>query len=147
LLDNLGTLKICDFGIAITEESEKISSKNKQGTPQYMAPEMWENGNTITGAVDIWAAGCVLYAMVYGQLPFAALDKNCLKELAVANKGSKKLPKWNDPAEYKDNQFPNLKITIRDTDVILNQERYSAALNDLLWRMLAKNPEERLTLG
>lgn len=78
LIDNLGTLKIADFGMAVRKselENWKPTKKGQGGTPAYMAPEIWENKERITEKVDIWAAGCVLYAMIYGSLPFKGYDK------------------------------------------------------------------------
>lgn len=48
------------------------------GTPAYIAPEiLLDNGYTGYG-IDIWSAGVVLYAMLYGTVPFKAHN---MKEL------------------------------------------------------------------
>jgi serine/threonine protein kinase len=42
------------------------------GTPAYIAPEILRNKNGYSFNVDIWSAGVVLYAMLYGTVPFKA---------------------------------------------------------------------------
>jgi len=39
------------------------------GTPAYMAPEQWRQGE-ITTAVDIWALGTILYELIAGHRPY-----------------------------------------------------------------------------
>ena len=70
-------VKILDFGIA------KISSLDNEGgarltrtgmifgTPEYMSPEQ-ARGDRPDHRVDIYAAGCILYEMLTGDVPFHA---------------------------------------------------------------------------
>ena len=44
------------------------------GTPAYIAPEILLDKGYTGFAVDIWSAGVVLYAMLYGSVPFKAND-------------------------------------------------------------------------
>ena len=72
LIDNEGCIKIADFGISKEiKPGATIKEKHICGTPAYMAPEMIRKGNIkYDGSVDVWAAGVVLFVMVYGHLPF-----------------------------------------------------------------------------
>jgi serine/threonine protein kinase len=69
-LDNIlltleGDVKICDFGVSkIVRSGEKMTEQC--GTPAYIAPEILLDRGYEGFAVDIWSAGVVLFAMLYG---------------------------------------------------------------------------------
>ena len=73
LIDNEGIIKIADFGISKETKAEQNHKlKDKCGTPVYMAPEMISKQVKREGyshSVDVWAAGVILYVMIYGQMP------------------------------------------------------------------------------
>ena len=59
------TIKVIDFGFS------KIASRTKSflGTQGYLAPEMMK-ADGYTAAVDMWALGICIYAILSGYLPF-----------------------------------------------------------------------------
>ena len=68
--------KLADFGLAETVNPDATSygnsggAENRQaGTAGYLAPEILE-GRTVGPPSDIWALGCLLYAMLSVCLPF-----------------------------------------------------------------------------
>ena len=66
-----GTIKILDFGVAKMAEDVALTRADEiLGTVEYMAPEQIV-GDKIGPAVDLYAAGVVLYEMLTGILPFA----------------------------------------------------------------------------
>jgi len=71
-------VKILDFGIAKLgthlHGSEEIKTGTGQllGTVAYMAPEQFNEKAVITGQVDVYALGCVLFRLRSGRLPFLA---------------------------------------------------------------------------
>jgi len=44
------------------------------GTPAYIAPEVINSNGYQGFSSDIWSAGVVLYAMIYGAVPFKAQE-------------------------------------------------------------------------
>ncbi|MFE4873905.1 WD40 repeat domain-containing serine/threonine protein kinase [Streptomyces sp. NPDC056682] len=75
-LQTNGRLKICDFGIAHTADATSGLTASGQpfGTPPYMAPEQWR-GERVGAACDLYALGCVLYALLTGAPPFPATEQ------------------------------------------------------------------------
>ncbi|MFF2197631.1 protein kinase [Streptomyces sp. NPDC058157] len=66
-----GRLKICDFGIAHSADATAgwTVTGRMFGTPPYMAPEQWR-GEHVDARCDLYALGCVLYALLSGEPPF-----------------------------------------------------------------------------
>ena len=78
-----GQYVLCDFGSAVTsvlpaertrkqvvEEEERV---HKYSTMMYRAPEMVDlyRGQAVGPKVDVWACGCILYALCFIDHPFA----------------------------------------------------------------------------
>lgn len=62
--------KLSDFGIAkLTEQSQTGRSTMLVGTPQYVAPEIFD-GQPATPAADLYALGIMLYEMCCGVPPY-----------------------------------------------------------------------------
>jgi predicted ATPase/DNA-binding SARP family transcriptional activator len=75
LVSAAGVVKVADFGIAkllTANGSDVTHAGTVLGTPAYLAPELIE-GATPTPAVDVYAAGTVLYELLCGMLPFPTL--------------------------------------------------------------------------
>ncbi len=62
--------KLADFGIAkFVEESTSLKTLKGCLSPQYAAPEQW-NLQKSTRATDVYALGCIGYALLTGAPPF-----------------------------------------------------------------------------
>lgn len=73
LLSNSGSapkVKITDFGLA-AKIGEKYMSNTAVGTCGFMAPEVVQ-GEPSDYKADVWSLGAILYALICGQVPFAA---------------------------------------------------------------------------
>jgi len=91
------TLKLIDFGIARSVEADHTSivCESQMGTLNYMSPEsvtpQIKNSKHAPGslkigpATDVWALGCILFAMVYGVPPFQHVTMPLLKLQAIAD--------------------------------------------------------------
>jgi serine/threonine-protein kinase len=85
-INNEGTLKILDFGLAeMFDPGKDIASLETitinmtlTGTLPYMAPEQF--GGVADQRTDIWSAGAVLYEMATGKLPFPETQIQELRE-------------------------------------------------------------------
>lgn len=122
LIDNNDNIKITDFGTANIFKSEYLINNNIQGTPAFMAPEVFNiEYSKINEAIDIWSIGVTLYLIVTNQLPWDG--KNDMELLN--NIKTKELT-------FPDNKFCRIEITPN--------------LKNLLERMLDKQQETRITL-
>ncbi|MDF2741563.1 MAG: serine/threonine protein kinase [Actinomycetia bacterium] len=71
LVDPAGLVKVADFGIAkLAAASTMTGDGMLLGTAAYLAPEQAQ-GRPVDGRSDLYALGCVLYALVTGAPPFA----------------------------------------------------------------------------
>lgn len=70
LLDEHGTLKICDFGIAkLLGATDLTRTDSPLGTPAYKSPEQ-AKGKAVDHRTDLWSAGVVLFELLTGRRPF-----------------------------------------------------------------------------
>jgi len=68
MVSTKGVVKVADFGIARAAQAAGLTS-GMVGTVAYVAPEQAKGGE-IDGRTDIYSAGCVLYELLTGSLPF-----------------------------------------------------------------------------
>ena len=82
LLNSKGNIKIADFGVSrIIKPGEIITEQC--GTPAYIAPEIIMDKGYEGFGVDIWSAGIVLHAMLYGKVPFKANNMHELNKMII----------------------------------------------------------------
>ncbi|MCZ4119355.1 serine/threonine-protein kinase [Streptomyces sp. H39-S7] len=69
-----GIVKICDFGL-VAERGANVTRytgpMSMLGSPPYFSPEQ-ALGHEVTGQADLYALGCVLYALLAAAPPFSA---------------------------------------------------------------------------
>lgn len=74
LIDDEGTVKILDFGIAQFYDDqngnqERTCTGTVMGTYNYMSPEQRESSDNVTAQSDIYSVGVVMYNLFTGKLP------------------------------------------------------------------------------
>jgi eukaryotic-like serine/threonine-protein kinase len=111
-------IKLIDFGIAASEGMRRLTfSKfsNALGTPDYISPEQIKR-NRSDGRSDVYALGVILHEMLTGRTPFDGPNP-----FAVMNDRL-----VNDP--------PSAREIIPEI---------SAQLQEILFRAMERNPEDR----
>jgi tRNA A-37 threonylcarbamoyl transferase component Bud32 len=70
LIDEEGTAKVTDFGIARTLHQEGLTADGRVlGTTDYVSPEQ-ALGHPVSGQSDLYSLGIVLFEMLTGDVPF-----------------------------------------------------------------------------
>lgn len=68
--ENGPTVKLVDFGLAQARRDDRLTATGEiVGTPQYMAPERFKDGEVLPAA-DLYALGILLFELATGELPF-----------------------------------------------------------------------------
>ncbi|MFC7593340.1 protein kinase [Nonomuraea antimicrobica] len=68
-----GVSKLVDFGIAVRQGT----AAHPEGTPPYMAPELWE-GRPASPATDVYAATAVFFECLTGHRPYRSTEPGVL---------------------------------------------------------------------
>ena len=115
LIDHDGRAIVSDFGIARRESSPRLTDTGLVfGTWAYMSPEQ-RTGDTLTPATDQYALGVMAFELLAGRLPFEGTIAEVLRA-------------------HMTSPPPSLRAIRPDVPVVLE---------NLINRMLAKNPNER----
>lgn len=133
-----GTPKVADFGLARRFDTEDLATRTGSvcGTPSYMAPEQAAGRLRDFGpAVDVYALGGILYALLTGRPPFLA--DNILDTLRQVEEQEPVSPRRLNPAVPVDLETICLKCLDKRP-----ARRYpsAAALGDDLSRFLESRP-------
>jgi serine/threonine protein kinase len=114
-----GHSKIADFGIARFNRYRLTQPGRLMGSPSYMAPEQFEGGDTDSRS-DLFSLGVALYTVLTGHRPFQG-NTTASVSFKLVNR---------DP----------LPITAFDP-------QYPAQIDELVFRALSKDPEQRYQTG
>jgi serine/threonine protein kinase len=107
--------KIADFGIAKISTSKFTQTGAVIGTPSYMSPEQ-AMGKTLDGRTDIFSLGVIFYEMLTGEKPFTGTNSSTIIYKIL----------HEEPVQPQ-----QLNVTLHP------------AFNEIVGRMLAKDPDRR----
>ena len=123
LLDDDGTPKIADFGLARhfnTQPSLTLSGA-RLGTPSYMAPEQALGKTSLVGpATDVYSLGAILYELLTGRPPFRGESAADTQRQVIADEPVP--PAWLNPKVPRDLETICLKCLHKD-----QERRYATA--------------------
>ncbi len=76
LISRKGEIKLADFGIATSADSEaddeNLTAEGMTlGTPAYMAPEQFKNSKNVDYRADLYSLGVMMYEMLVGRRPYS----------------------------------------------------------------------------
>ncbi|XP_055980099.1 ribosomal protein S6 kinase alpha-6 isoform X5 [Sorex fumeus] len=75
LLDEIGHIKLTDFGLSKESVDQEKKAYSFCGTVEYMAPEV-VNRRGHSQSADWWSYGVLMFEMLTGTLPFQGKDRN-----------------------------------------------------------------------
>jgi serine/threonine-protein kinase len=79
-LQDDGTVKVADFGIAHIDASSLTQVGSVMGTPSYMSPEQIQ-GLPVDGRSDLFSAGVILYQFLTGERPFGGSSATTMQKV------------------------------------------------------------------
>lgn len=128
LVTKSGQIKILDLGLArlATESAragrELTAAGYTFGTPDFMAPEQWDDAHSVDGRADLYAVGCTLCFLLTGRAPFdtAEASGSLVKKMQAH-------VSWCPP------NLRSLAPAVPES------------LAELFQRLLAKRPEDRVS--
>ncbi|GER41050.1 CBL-interacting protein kinase [Striga asiatica] len=94
LLDAAGNLKISDFGLSALSQQVRDDGllHTACGTPNYVAPEVLNDGGYDGAPADLWSCGVVLFVLLAGYLPFD--DSNLVNLYKKISSAEFTCPPW-----------------------------------------------------
>ena len=123
LLDEQGTVKVLDMGLARTplagdveQSNDLTTSKSLMGTAAYLSPEQAENPRKADQRADIYGLGCTMYYLLTSRTVFEGAS---FMEIIFA---------------HREKQSPSLGDLVEDCP---------AAVEHLFQKMVAKDPAQR----
>ncbi|EGW31470.1 uncharacterized protein SPAPADRAFT_62040, partial [Spathaspora passalidarum NRRL Y-27907] len=149
LVDNIGRLKIADFGLArtmkIVNDGESPDYTNRVITIWYRPPELLLGTTDYGREVDIWGVGCLLielYAKIAAFQGFDEVSQLC-KIFNVM--GTPTLEDWPDIEHLPWFEMLKPKVNVASKFADKYQHIMSDDAFELAKRLLALNPRHRPT--
>jgi len=151
LVDNEGTIKLADFGLARINDPRKAQTNGHRiVTRWYRSPELIFGTQTYDFAIDMWSVGCVFAEMITGKPIFPAREE--IHQVAVIMDfcGSFEEDDWPELKGFKGVPRKKLERRLRAHFLpYMHQKDWcqsnAEAAVDLLDKLLAYNPSKRIS--
>jgi serine/threonine protein kinase len=122
LLDEHGTAKLADFGIAREAGGMDLTQTGLGlGSLPYVAPEQAENAKNVDSRTDVYSLGATMFHMLTGEPPYPARARNRRELETILRRIASEPP----------------------TPVSALRPKCPAELSALIARMMAKRPKDR----
>jgi len=132
LLEEDGSVKIIDFGLAIPEHLKDKWHWDRSGTASYMAPEQ-VRGQKVDQRTDVYAYGVSAYEILTGRRPFPD-DRDRYKKMAVhlniapisARKHNRNIPValehvlFRAMAKNREDRYPSVDVMLREMSAVIS---------------------------
>ena len=145
LLNNMGQLKIADFGMGRKYAEPCGSMSPLVVTLNYRAPEITLGANSYGPAIDMWSVGCIFGELVLHTQVFDAYTE---VELIHAMNSMLGPPNEQNWPGYKKLKYSHMIFPVVKTpklDVKLNSTNLSSSGKSLLRALLTYDPDQRIT--
>jgi serine/threonine protein kinase len=70
MVNNVGDVKVCDFGMITNHEGAAVDVSAVEGTPYYLSPECITDGAYADNRADLYSLGATLYHTMADKPPF-----------------------------------------------------------------------------
>lgn len=135
-----GQIKILDLGLArLTETnlgSEGLTSIGQcMGTPDYMAPEQWDDARNANAPSDLYALGCTLFFLLAGRAPYGTEKFPTATSKMIAHM-SQPIPDVRSAALSAGDEIPDGVVAIYRRLMAKKPEERFASANELATALL-----------
>jgi len=126
--------KITDFGIArFADAATSMHTLKDVLSAYYAAPEQWKLERATT-ATDVYALGCIGYALLTGKPPFAGINRDELRDHHLSS----------DPPDLKQDVPPRFRTLLTSMLRKTSEARPSASKVQSILNQILSNDDENL---
>eukprot|EP01068_Selenidium_serpulae_P008017 Selendium_serpulae@DN4871_c0_g1_i1.p1 len=149
LMNRDHSVKLADFGLARAGLAPGKTLTHEVITLWYRPPELLLGGCKYTESVDMWAAGCVLAELLEGRPIFQGDSEIDTLFRMFTILGTPTVQDWPDLVNFENaadrDQWPAFPLSKASESLSLLREGIDADAVDLLSKLLAYNPDKRIS--
>ncbi|KAJ1360709.1 hypothetical protein KIN20_019751 [Parelaphostrongylus tenuis] len=148
LLDDVGVLKLADFGLARAKSVPSRTYSHEVVTLWYRPPDVLLGSTDYSTSLDMWGVGCIFAEICTGQALFPGIkdvDDQLDKIFSVRGLPNEThWPQVKHLPHYSPQNFPPYKeVPFKQVNILFTKLQKSG--NDLLAMFLQLKPEDRIS--